>query len=158
MSPFLHKHQKKLTIILTSIFILSLIPICLIAGYDCAAGDDYNFGAQPHLTYLATGSVWAAIVAAAKFTVSVWYGWQGTWFDCFMFCLHPEVFSDSAYVIVPYIFMIMQILCFMAFAHHFIKIRWKLEGSYWFGLGLLFLFFVFQLVPSQKSAFYWSFR
>lgn len=155
MSSFFHKHQKLFTIITTVVFILSLIPIFLIAGYDCAAGDDYNFGAQPHLAYLATGSVWAAIVAAFKYTISVWHGWQGTWFDCFLFCLHPEVFSDSAYVIVPYIFVIMRIVCFMIFAHHFLKVRWKFSGSFWYGMGLMFLLFVFQLVPSQKSAFFW---
>ncbi len=155
MSSFLHKHQKLLTILTTIIFILTLIPIFLIAGYDCAAGDDYNYGAAPHLAYLSTGSVWAAIVAAAKHTRNVWYGWQGTWFDCFMFCLHPEVFSDTAYVIVPYIFVVMRIISFMIFAHHFLKVRWKLDGSFWFGLGILFMMFVFQLLPSQKSGFFW---
>ncbi len=155
MSPFLHKHQKLLTALVTVLFILTLIPVFLIAGYDCAAGDDYNYGAAPHLAYLATGSVLSAIAAAARFTADVWHSWQGTWFDCFLFCLHPEVFSDSAYVIVPYIFVVMQIICFMVFAHHFLKVRWKLEGSFWYGLGILFLMFVFQLVPSQKSAFFW---
>ena len=155
MSEFLYKHQKLFTAMLAVVFIISLIPMFIIAGFDAAAGDDYNFGANAHLTYLATGSVIAAIKAALETTVGVWHGWQGTWFDCFLFCLHPEVFSDSAYTIVPYLFIAMQCAAFLLFAHHFLKVRWKMGGLYWLEIGLLFLLFAFQLVPSQKSAFFW---
>ncbi len=135
--------------------ILSLIPIFIISGYDAAAGDDYNYGAGAHQAFLATGSVLAAVKAAWKTTVDTWSGWQGTWFDCFVFCLHPEVFSDSAYVIVPYIFLIMHYVMFLVLTHHFLKVRWKLAGNYWLQIGLLYLLFEIQLVPSQKSAFFW---
>ncbi len=137
------------------ILIISLIPIFLIAGYDCASGDDYNYGARSHLAFIATGSVLEAVKAAFSTTAMTWEGWQGTWFDCFVFSLHPEVFSDTAYVIVPYIFVSMQIVCFFIFAHHFLKIRWKLGNYYWLEVGLIFLIFSFQLVPSQKSAIFW---
>lgn len=155
MSDFIYKHQKLFTWILAIIFVISLIPIFLVAGFDAASGDDYNYGAASRLVFLSTGSVWAAITAAARTTVSIWHNWQGTWFDCFLFCLHPEVFSDSAYVIVPYIFVIMQILAYIYFAHHFVKRRFGMPGLTYLILSLLYLLFVFQLVPSQKSAFFW---
>ena len=155
MSEFINKHQKLFTIILAVTFAISLIPIFIVAGYDAAAGDDYNYGAQPHLIYLATGSALDAIKAAYIEMIGTWYSWQGTWFDVFVFCLHPEVFSDSAYVIVPYIFVVLQTVCFLCFAHHFIKVKMKIDGLYWLEIGLLFLLFCFQLVPSQKSAFFW---
>lgn len=155
MSAYLHKHEKLITLILVMVYILSLIPILMIAPYAAAAGDDYNYGAAAHQAFLSTGSIWAAIQAAVQTTVGTWYGWQGTWFDCFVFCLHPEVFSDSLYVLVPYIFVTLQIICFMIFAHHFIKIRFKISGQYWLQLALIVLIFGFQLVPSQKSAFFW---
>ena len=81
-----------------------MIPIFVVSGYDYASGDDYNYGAGAHLAFLETGSVAMAIKAAIQTTIGTWYGWQGTWFDCFLFCLHPEVFFESGYVIVPYIF------------------------------------------------------
>ena len=155
MPDFLYKHQKAFTIFLLIIFIISLFPIFLIAGYDCASGDDYNYGAAAHLAFLSTGSVWAAIKAAAKTTVTTYYGWQGTWFDCFVFCLHPEVFSDSAYVTVPYIFVFLQILCYACFAHHFIYERLRIKGLFWLEILLIILLFGFQFVPSTKSAFFW---
>lgn len=148
-------NQIVLCIVLAVALLVSLIPVFIIASYDCASGDDYNYGAGAHLAYLATGSVFAAIKAAVDTTIRTWNSWQGTWFDCFAFCLHPEVFSDTAYVIVPYIFVATQIISFLIFAHHFIKTRWKLGKYLWLEVGIIFLIFSFQLVPSQKSAIFW---
>ena len=155
MSDFCFKHQKQITFVLLFLFLISIVPIVIVSGYDCASGDDYNYGSGAHLAFKATGSVFEAFKEAASMTVGTWKGWQGTWFDVFLFCLHPEVFSDSAYVIVPYIFMIMQIVCFSLFAHHFLCVRWKLGRYFWCEAALLFLIFSFQLVPSRKSAFFW---
>lgn len=137
------------------VLIISLIPIFILAPYDAAAGDDYNYGAAAHLAYRDTGSVTAALKAAVDTTVYTYENWQGTWFDCFLFCLHPEVFSDRGYFIVPYIFVILQIFAFTLFAHHFLKKKWGLSGSFYLEAALIFLTFSFQLVPSQKSAIFW---
>lgn len=155
MSGWTYKHQKMSVIIMTILLIISIIPICIVAGYDSASGDDYNFGAGPHLAYLATGSVWQAVKAAAETTISVWHSWQGTWFDCFVFGLHPEVFSDNAYILVPYIFLLLHIIGFLILAHHFLKVRWQLEGLYWLQIGLIFLIFELQLMPSPKNGIFW---
>ncbi len=149
------KHQNLICVVLGILLALSLIPIFIISGYDAAAGDDYNYGAAAHQAFLATGSVIAAIKAAWGTVLYTWQSWQGTWFDCFVFCLHPEVFSDSAYVIVPYIFLVMHFVGFLLLAHHFLKERWKFSGNYWLQIGLIYLLFEIQLVPSQKSAFFW---
>lgn len=155
----LEKNESNNHIVLCIVFVVallvSLIPVFIVSGYDCASGDDYNYGAGAHLAYLATGSIFAAIKAAVDTTIRTWNNWQGTWFDCFVFCLHPEVFSDTAYVIVPYIFVAMQVISYLIFAHHFIKTRWKLGKYLWLEVGLVFLIFSFQLVPSQKSAIFW---
>ncbi|SFV00740.1 DUF6056 family protein [Butyrivibrio sp. INlla21] len=153
MDRFFRRNGRLL--LLTIFCICSLIPIFVMAKYDFASGDDYNYGALSHQVFLNTGSVWEAIIAAVKTVVSTWFSWQGTWFDCFVFCLHPEVFSDKGYMLVPYIFLIMQIVSFGVFGHHFLKRRWNLPYMCWIEVTLLFLMFMFQLVPSQKSAFFW---
>ena len=130
MSAFLYKHQRLVVSILIILFLISLIPIFMVAGVDSASGDDYNYGAAAHLAFVSTGSVWKAISAAIATTINAWHNWQGTWFDCFLFCLHPEVFSDSAYVIVPYIFVTMQIICFTYFSWHFIKRHFRIPGVF----------------------------
>lgn len=142
-------------IILIVLFIATLMPIFIVAGYDCASGDDYNYGARSHLAYIESGSIVSAINAAAETTAFTYQTWQGTWFDVFVFCLHPEVFSDEAYVIVPFIFLIIQSLAFGLFAHHFLKTRWEFTSTYWLEITVLFLMFMFQLVPSQKSSVFW---
>ena len=155
MVRFVREHERLVCWLLGIALVLSLIPVFIISGYDCAAGDDYNYGASSHLVFLSTGSVWLSIKAAWSTAVSTWHTWQGTWFDCFVFCLHPEVFSDSAYVIVPYIFLVLHIIGFLTFAHHFLKVRWQMTGAYWLQVGLLFLLFEFQLMPSPKNGIFW---
>ena len=149
------KQKKIIVIILAVILGVSLIPVFIVAGYDCASGDDYNYGAWAHQAIVSGAGFLKALAEAGETTIGTWKTWQGTWFDCFVFCLHPEVFSDSAYVLVPYIFVIMQIAAYLGFAHHFLKVRWKLGNYYWTVVGLLFLIFSFQLVPSQKSGMFW---
>lgn len=155
MVRFVREHERLVCWLLGIALVLSLIPVFIISGYDCAAGDDYNYGASSHLVFLSTGSVWLSIKAAWSTAVSFWYSWQGTWFDCFVFGLHPEVFSDSAYVIVPYIFLALHIIGFLTFAHHFLKVRWQMTGLYWLQIGLLFLIFELQLMPSPKNGIFW---
>lgn len=152
---FKDKKEKLTVALLTLILVISLVPVVIIARYDCASGDDYGYGARSHLAYIATGSIIQAVKEAVQTTITFYRWWQGTWFDCFVFCLHPEVFSDTAYVIVPYIFVIAQIICYCLLAHHFLKIRWNFSGKYWLITALVFLIFSFQLVPSQKSAIFW---
>ncbi len=153
MTSNIKKHWK--LVLLSLAFVISVIPIFVLAKYDCASGDDYNYGALAHQAFLSTGSVWSAVVAAVKTTIETWYSLQGTWFDCFVFCLHPEVFSDKFYPIVPYIFVVVQFAAFSLLGYHFLKERWKLQGYSWLEITLVFLLFMFQLVPSQKSAFFW---
>ena len=155
MREAIYKHQKQILITCVIVLILSLVPVFMIAGVDCASGDDYNYGANAHLAFVSTGSVVAALKAAIETVIWTYKGWQGTWFDCFVFCLHPEVFSDNGYVLVPYIFIALQVMVYLGFAHHFLKTRWNLGKYYWAIIGLLFLIFSFQLVPSQKSAIFW---
>ena len=149
------KPKKIIVVILAVILVVSLIPIFIVARYDCASGDDYNYGAWAHQAIVSGAGLLKVLAEAGRTTIGTWNSWQGTWFDCFIFCLHPEVFSDSAYVLVPYIFVIMQIAAYLGFAHHFLKVRWKLGNYYWAIVGLLFLIFAFQLVPSQKSGMFW---
>lgn len=155
MTKRFNKKELWEVMLLLVVLLVSLIPMFMMSRYACASGDDFNYGAAAHLAFLETGSVIAAVKAAIGTAVGTYYGWQGTWFDCFLFSLHPEVFSDEAYVIVPYIFIIMQILSYLVFAHHFLKVRWQFNGLYWVKIALLFLIFSFQLVPSQKMVAFW---
>jgi len=149
------KKKNIIFIFIVVILVMSLIPIFIIAGFDCASGDDYNYGALSHHAIVNGEGFFKAIYNAGVTTYIIWKGWQGTWFDCFIFCLHPEVFSDSAYVIVPYIFVIMQVVAYLAFSHHFLKVRWNLGEHYWAIIGMIFLIFSFQLIPSHKSGIFW---
>ena len=63
MSTWIRNHQKIVLVLLLAALFISLLPIFLISGYDCAAGDDYFYGADAHLKYLETGSVIQAIIA-----------------------------------------------------------------------------------------------
>ena len=137
------------------IFLLSLIPILAVARYDCASGDDYGFGAAAHQAFVRTGSVAAAVQADVHHVGEVYEIWQGTWLSCFLFGLHPEVFHYHAYVIVPWIMLLVLSAGVLIFVHHFLTVRFGFSGSLSLTAAMILLISMVQLVPDRRFAYFW---
>lgn len=86
-----------------AVFVLTLVPIAFIARHDLPSADDFGYTAASHAAFLQTGSVLAAIRAAAATAVQIWHEWQGTFASVFLMALQPGVFNDSLYAITPLI-------------------------------------------------------
>lgn len=55
------------------IFILSMLPIVYLSFFNRASGDDYGYGTYTRAVWVASGSIWEVIKAAAG-TVRQFYG------------------------------------------------------------------------------------
>ena len=99
--------NRKIAIILSFIFFVSMLPIVYIAFFDYAAGDDFMYGAMVHRTYLSGASLLEQLKVAVKGTYEIWNVWQGTWVSVFLFHVTPAVWGEYYYRIVPWI----AILC-----------------------------------------------
>lgn len=147
--------RKKINISIIVFFILSLIPIFLLAGVNQATGDDFGYGVGTHLAWITTHSLWEVLKEAGQTVLRIYSGWQGTWFTIFLFTLQPEVFSPNAYVIVPYIVLAIWIGTTLILAHYILKKIIGFDSYTVFAVISLLLLAGMQFVPSTKSAIFW---
>lgn len=146
---------KKITLLSLGVFVLTLLPICYLSFVNRATGDDYGYGVYTRAAWVTTHSLLEVLKASWRTIKQYYIGWQGTWFDIFLFSIQPEVFSDKAYFIVA--FLMLLLWCgstVLLFKEIFFK-KLKLEKwSFWL-ITVLFLIVSIQYIPSTKSAIFW---
>ena len=137
------------------LFLLSLVPVLMLSGTDCATGDDFGYGILTRRAWVDTRSLWEVFKAAGRTVQEFYQGWQGTWFSIFLFALQPEVFSAKGYVIVPVLMLVLWLLPTALLAYELLVRR---AGYSVRSFGILFLLFsaaAIQFVPSTKSSIFW---
>ena len=149
------RKTRKVATCFVLIYLMSLIPILVVARYDCASGDDYGFGAAARQAFVRTGSVAAAAQADLYHVGEVYEIWQGTWLSCFLFGLHPEVFHYHAYEIVPWIMLFVLSAGVLIFVHHFLTVRFGLTASFSLTAAMVLLISMVQFVPDRRFAYFW---
>lgn len=146
---------KNITWLSLGMFVLTLLPICYLSFVNRATGDDYGYGVYTRAAWVSTHSL-VEVVKASWRTIKQYYiGWQGTWFDIFLFSIQPEVFSDKAYFIV--VFLMLFLWCgstILLFMEIFVK-KLKVEKWSFRLITILFLLVNIQYIPSTKSAIFW---
>lgn len=150
---FLSVH--KIAVLAVIFFILMLVPVIVLTYVNRASGDDFSYGAYTHAAWVTTHSlseVWNAIERTLH---QYYYGWQGTWFSIFLFSLQPEVFSDSAYVIVAPFMLFLWIGSTFFLAKEVLVKRLHFGKSYYVTATILFLLISIEYIPSTKSSIFW---
>ena len=146
---------KNITWISLGIFVITMLPIFYLSFINRASGDDYGYGTYTRAAWMATHSLWEVIKASWRTIVQYYYGWQGTWFDIFLFTIQPEVFSDKAYFIVVFLVLFLWFgTTVLLFNEIFVK-RLKLDKWSFGFITIIFLMINVQFVPSTKSAIFW---
>lgn len=137
------------------IFILSMLPVVYLSFVNRASGDDYGYGTFTRAAWVASGSFWEVLKAAARTVEHYYYGWQGTWFSIFIFSLQPEVFSEKAYVIVAFIVLFCWIGSTVLLAQEILKNSFQLDKSSRRLIIVLFLILNIHFIPNPKSSIFW---
>lgn len=94
--------EKRTAIVIGSIFILSLVPLLIIAFYNVMCADDYSYGFLAHKAYMESHSVLSCLKAAAQKVHSSYFGWQGTYSAIFLMALQPGIISEKLYFLTTY--------------------------------------------------------
>ena len=161
----MRKHLKKrfqtlsltsrLCLILSAVFILSLIPLLHIGLYAHAAGYDFAFGLQAHLAWKETRSLPAVIHAALNTVKSYYYSWQGTYSSIFLMALQPAVISERLYPLTCVIMLAMLIGSHLFLFRTLFTFYLKLDKGMWVSLALSVLLLSIQILDSPGAAFFW---
>ena len=88
---------KTLSIVLTCIYALSLVPMLVLGFCNFPSADDFSMALQPHQDFVRTGNFFVALISAIKKAHWIFFNYEGYYFSAFLTCLCPAVFSEKLY-------------------------------------------------------------
>ncbi len=136
--------------------VITIIPMLAAARYSHASADDFGWGAGlRRQVWNETHSIIQFVKAAFRGTVSLYYGWQGTFTTTFVQAFQPEIFNINAYFIVPYIMLSFFLGGTAMFLHYLLVVMLKMKKSVWVVVTMLYFLISIQYIPSTGEAFYW---
>lgn len=151
----MNKKIRIVTLMSILIFAILMLPVLYLSFVNRATGDDYNYGIYTRAAWMGTHSL-VEVCRQAWRTVRQFYtSWQGTWFSIFLFALQPEVFSDSAYVIVAFLMLFVWIgstfYLFRQILHRNIRLgKWS-----YLLITVCFLIISIEFIPTPRPSIYW---
>ena len=101
----MRKAIKYVAAITAALFLLSLVPLILLAPYATPSADDFGYGAPVRYALL-TGAGFSGVIKALVENLRYTYmNWQGTYSSVILFSLQPGVFDGRLYIITPFVML-----------------------------------------------------
>lgn len=154
MKEFL-TNEKYISILLIGVLLLSILPLFLLGSYNHPCADDFSYGGETAVVWRETGSFSQTLKAAVEKTKDVYQTWQGSFAGVFLMALHPGVFGESLYKMVP-LFLILTFAASLFFFCHVLLVTYAKgtkEQSRILASVLILLFM--QFVISPVEAYFW---
>ena len=142
-------------VISVALFVLTLIPIILIAPFGHATGDDLGYGAHVMQALRDGTGIAGALSNIAGEIVSKWYTWQGTWASIFLFCIEPSVFGERLYAIVPLLAVAMFCIGTGYFLYHFLTRVMRISRAAFVTIFSLLSILAIQYMPYMRGGIFW---
>ena len=102
----MRKAIKYAAAITAALFLLSLIPLIMLAPYTSPSADDFGYGAPVHYALLTGTGFLGVIKALAENLRYTYMNWQGTYSSVILFSLQPGVFDGRLYIITPFVMLV----------------------------------------------------
>lgn len=147
--------KKRCLAILVTLFVLSLIPLYLIARYAFPSADDFFYLGRTLPVWQQTGSIAAVVQAALQQTVQRYYEWQGNFSFIFLTFLQPASFGEQYYGLTAVITLTALILCGLYFFRVMLRGYMKASRSISWIISLLLLFLLVQYMYEPVEGLYW---
>lgn len=146
---------KRLSVFLTVVYVVSLIPLLWIGYYNYPSADDYSIGSNCRQMWVASHSVlatvWVGIVRAAE----DWLNWMGYFTSNFLMAMPPSTFGERVYVLTAWIMIgMLSLSTFYLLRTVFVKV-FKADKHISDCVIMLMLFVTVQCMVGRVEAFYW---
>ncbi len=151
-------NTKNMSVVLTFIYVVSIIPMLAIGLYNWPSVDDFSMALQPHQTFVLTGNFFVTVGSAFSKTIVIYNTWVGYFFSSFMTCLSPSIFGERLSALNPIIILGMLTYGVMYLFNALFTRVWKMEGHMVYGLSMLTLIMMVQCLENgtaRAEAFYW---
>lgn len=139
---------KVLAFFLSIVYILSLIPIIMIAGYNYPSADDYTNGYSGYLAFNETHSITAVLLEAFRRAVNEYQVWRGCFTSSFLSALPPSIFGEQWCFVTT---VIMLLLLSGAVIYLFYCILVKVFGADKYVSHCISMLVLFMAVQCMRS-------
>ena len=144
--------QNKMAVLLTIIYIISLIPILMASVYDYPQADDWTYSWRTHLAWVDTRSLLEVGKAAADTVKDSYANWQGTFSSIALMSLQPAIWGERFYALTPFIMIGMLTAGTLSFVRELFR---RAAGTEWISVSMLVLIVTVQRMVCRPVAFYW---
>ncbi len=146
---------KRVAVMLTAVYVASLIPLLWIAWYNYPSADDYSIGSQSHQAWVGSHSLFRVLGAGIARAVDDWCNWMGYFTSNFLMAIPPSTFGERAYVLTTWIMLGMLSLSTMYLLYAvFVKVL-KGDKLISHSISMIMLFITVQCMVGRVEAFYW---
>ena len=146
---------KNLAVLLSIVYVISLIPLLWIAQYNYPSADDYSIGSQCHQVWEVSHSVFQVIWAGIVRTVDDWFHWMGYFTSNFLMAIPPSTFGERFYVLTTWIILGMLSASTMYLLHVIFVRVFKGDKYTSHCISMITLFITIQCMVGRTEAFYW---
>ncbi|MBR5597717.1 MAG: hypothetical protein IKW30_09965 [Lachnospiraceae bacterium] len=146
---------EKIKKIIYIVGICSLIPLIMISPYVFAWADDYGFGYHCRHAWEDSGSLISILKAVFIMIKEAYFDWQGTYSSIFMMSIHPAVFNERLYAIVPMFFVFIIAGSSYFFLKTVLHDGLKIKNTDSKICIWTYILLGIQTVPTIQSAFFW---
>ncbi|MGN0376381.1 MAG: DUF6056 family protein [Suilimivivens sp.] len=146
---------KRLSLFLTVIYLLSLVPLLWIGYYNYPSADDYSIGSDCRQAWVSTHSIWATVFAGIIRAVEDWKDWMGYYTSNFLMAMPPSTFGERAYVLTSWIMLgMLSFSTVYLLRAIFVKV-FQADKYAANCVSMLMLFVTVQRMQGRVEAFYW---
>lgn len=148
---------RNVMIFLIVVYLLSLVPLCMISKYNYPSADDYTNGASTYHLWNKTHSIPGILVDATGRTVDEYGGWRGCYTSSYLSALPPCIFGQEWTFLTPIITLILITLSVLFFMDQLIGNALKGDRRIGVCLSMIILFTCVQCLPSAARCelVYW---
>ncbi len=147
--------RKTIALLFTIIMLVSILPLLVLAGYDCPSSDDFGYSVKTSQVWNDTGSVGSLLTAAFQQTVETYHDWQGSYTTTFLISLQPAIFGLQYYGISVVITLLLFVFSLYFLLHTVFMVLLKADKYTYVTVAALVSICCVNFVFSPSEAFYW---
>ncbi len=146
---------KTLSVFLTGVYLVSLIPLLWIGWFNYPSADDYTIGNNCRQAWVAGHNIFSALWAGVLRGVEDWITWMGYFTSNFLMAIPPSSFGERFYVLTVWI-MLAMLSFSTAWLLRTVFVKVFKADKYVSRCAVMAMLFVtVQCMVGRVEAFYW---
>lgn len=146
---------RLVAILLTALFLASLVPLLFAARYAAPESDDLLYGQEAHDAFLASPTPDTIVFKACERVAHHHQIAHGRYANTFLGVLFLGTFGLDHYAAVPVIMLFALICSTLLFAYALLCRTLHADRWTWLAVSMYILLFCVQLMPSPAEGVYW---